>query len=240
MSTPRPLQSFLGGVGLSLPVHALLLLNGSVFGISGFLHRAVRGSKEAIASAAGLLLGGMFVGLTERAGPQPFPLPFPHVILSGLLVGVGTKVIATLSRSFQNLNTYSRWPTAVPQGDTYSTHTTPCLLLICAFITISSHMISGIARFSVRSALWIWTSSLDDLKRCSSSITATAIFFSTGVIATRLLHGTSQVTGQFFDWSLDSSGKALLAFQAVPCILSAFLYIFVRLYLYLRYLPCSS
>lgn len=96
MSTSRPLHSFLGGLGLSLPVHALLLLNGNVFGISGFLHRAVRGSKEAMASALGLLLGGVFVGLTERAGPQPFPLSFPRLIISGLLVGVGTKVLLIL------------------------------------------------------------------------------------------------------------------------------------------------
>ncbi|KAJ7109498.1 hypothetical protein C8R44DRAFT_802709 [Mycena epipterygia] len=168
MSTSRPLHSFLGGLGLSLPVHALLLLNGNVFGISGFLHRAVRGSREAIASALGLLLGGMFVGLTERVGPQPFPLSFSRLIISGLLVGVGTKMA---------------------NGCT------------------SGHMISGISRFSTR------------------SITATAVFFSTGVITARLLHGNSLPT-HLFDWSLDTTGKALLVFQAVPFILSALLYIF--------------
>lgn len=104
MSTSRPFQSFLGGLGLSLPVHALLLLNGNVFGISGFLHRAFLGSKEAMASAAGLLLGGIFVGIIEGAGPQPFPLTFPRLILSGLLVGAGTKVIKILPYCCQNLN----------------------------------------------------------------------------------------------------------------------------------------
>ncbi|KAJ7774966.1 hypothetical protein B0H16DRAFT_1672569 [Mycena metata] len=167
MST-RPLQSFLGGLGLSLPVHALLLLNGNVFGISGFLHRALRGSKEATASVIGLLLGGMFVGLTEKAGPQPFPIPFLSLLLSGLLVGVGTKMA---------------------NGCT------------------SGHMIAGISRLSSR------------------SITATATFFSTGVITARLLHGNS-VPIRIVDWSLGTTGKALLAFQAVPFFVSTFLYIF--------------
>ncbi|KAF7338197.1 Sulf-transp domain-containing protein [Mycena venus] len=169
MSASRPLQSFLGGLGLTLPVHALLLLNGQVYGISGFLHRAVRGSTEAIASVLGLLLGGLFVGLTENAGPQPFPLPSSHLIVSGLLVGVGTRLA---------------------NGCT------------------SGHMIAGISRFSPR------------------SIVATATFFSTGVITARLLHGNSLPGTHFFDWSLGTTGKALLAFQAVPFIVSTFLYIF--------------
>ncbi|KAJ7125482.1 hypothetical protein C8R43DRAFT_1075748 [Mycena crocata] len=168
MSTSKPLQSFLGGLGLSLPVHALLLLNGNIFGISGFLNRAVRGSKEAMASAAGLLLGGLFAGLTEGAGPQPFPLAFPHIIISGLLVGIGTKMA---------------------NGCT------------------SGHMIAGISRFSTR------------------SITATATFFSTGVITARLLHRNS-LPIRSLDWSLDTTGKALLVFQLVPFFVSTFLYIF--------------
>ncbi|KAJ7709783.1 hypothetical protein B0H17DRAFT_1029238 [Mycena rosella] len=170
MATSRPLQSFLGGVGLSLPVHALLLLNGNIFGVSGFLHRAVRGSREAIASALGLVLGGMVAGWIEGAGPQPsVSLPFPYLILSGFLVGVGTKMA---------------------NGCT------------------SGHMIAGISRFSLR------------------SITATATFFSTGVITARLLHGNSLQPVRFLDLSLDRTAKALLAFQAVPFLISALLYIF--------------
>ncbi|KAJ7509995.1 hypothetical protein B0H11DRAFT_1169793 [Mycena galericulata] len=168
MSTSRPLQSFLGGLGLSLPVHAFLVLNGNVFGISGFIHRAARGGKESMASAVGLLLGGTLVGLKEGAGPQSFPLTFAHLIFSGFLVGLGTKMA---------------------NGCT------------------SGHMISGISRLSIR------------------SIIATASFFSTGVIAAHLLHGNSIPT-RFFDWSLDTTGKALLTFQAAPLMVSAFLYIF--------------
>ncbi|KAJ7500622.1 hypothetical protein B0H11DRAFT_1800540 [Mycena galericulata] len=167
ISGSRPLQSFLGGLGLSLPVHALLILNGNIFGVSGFIHRAARGGKESLVSVVGLLLGGMLVGLKEGAGPQSFPLNFAHLIFSGFLVGVGTKMA---------------------NGCT------------------SGHMICGISRLSIRSVI------------------ATATFFSTGVIAARLLHGNSIPT-QFFDWSLGTTGKALLSFQAAPLIVLAFLYI---------------
>lgn len=91
MSSPTPVQSFLGGIGLSLPVHALLLLNGNVFGISGFLHRAVRGSPEAVVAVSGLILGGAMVGLTEGAGPRLLDLSLSQVLISGFLIGLGSK-----------------------------------------------------------------------------------------------------------------------------------------------------
>lgn len=97
MSSPTPLQSFLGGLGLTLPVHALMLLNGNVFGISGFLHRAVRGGKEAIVAVAGLVLGGVFVGIIEGSGPKPLSLRLSQVLLSGFLVGLGSKVSVPLT-----------------------------------------------------------------------------------------------------------------------------------------------
>lgn len=91
---PTYLQSFVGGVGLALPVHTLLVLNGNVFGISGFLHRAVRGQVEGAVSVLGLVLGGALVGLLEGAGraPRMFDVAGPTVMISGLLVGLGTKV----------------------------------------------------------------------------------------------------------------------------------------------------
>jgi uncharacterized protein len=94
MSSPAPLQSFLGGIGVAVPVHALLVLNGSVLGISSFLHGAIRGRKEATISTAGLILGGMAVGAIEGAGPGPGVVgnQLWSIFLSGLLVGVGTKV----------------------------------------------------------------------------------------------------------------------------------------------------
>lgn len=94
MSHPVPLQSFLGGLTIPLPVHALTLLNGNVFGISGFLHRAVKGNVEGAAGVAGLVLGGMLIAAIDGGvAPASLPLPIFHVACSGFLVGLGTKVM---------------------------------------------------------------------------------------------------------------------------------------------------
>jgi hypothetical protein len=93
MSAPALLQSFLGGIALALPTHDLLTLNGSVFGISGFLHQTIRGSTEAALAVCGLLLGGMTIGLMGSGNtPQIVDPRVSSLIASGLLVGVGTKV----------------------------------------------------------------------------------------------------------------------------------------------------
>jgi uncharacterized membrane protein YedE/YeeE len=92
MSHSTPIQSFLGGLSIPIPVHALLLLNGSVFGISGFVHRALGGSAEGLSGAAGLILGGVFVAMLENTSLPPPLFPLPNVLLSGFLVGFGTKV----------------------------------------------------------------------------------------------------------------------------------------------------
>jgi len=92
MSSPTPVQSFLGGVGLALPVHLLMRLNGSVFGVSGFIHGAVRGNTEVLSAASGLVVGGVVVGLLESNRPPPMLVDLPWTLLSGLLVGLGTKM----------------------------------------------------------------------------------------------------------------------------------------------------
>ncbi|KAF9454669.1 DUF395-domain-containing protein [Macrolepiota fuliginosa MF-IS2] len=92
MAAPAPLNSFLGGLTLPIPVHTLMLLNGNVFGISGFVHRAARGSSEALAAVAGLILGGAAVGLIEGGGPQSASLSFSQLATSGFLVGLGTRL----------------------------------------------------------------------------------------------------------------------------------------------------
>ncbi len=92
MSSPTPVQSFLGGVGLALPVHLLMRLNGTVFGVSGFIHRAVKGNTEALSAVFGLVVGGVVVGLLESNKPPLMLVDLPRTLLSGLLVGFGTKV----------------------------------------------------------------------------------------------------------------------------------------------------
>lgn len=87
-----PLQSFLGGVCVAFPVHALISFNNNTFGISGFIHGAARGRLEDAMSVFGLVLGGVVVAVIEGDKPtvgNPSPLP---LILSGLLVGAGSKV----------------------------------------------------------------------------------------------------------------------------------------------------
>jgi len=73
-------------------MHALLVLNGSVFGISGFLHRAVRCNTEAIMAVAGLSLGGACVGFLQGPGDDITSMQLPKVLLSGFLVGIGTRM----------------------------------------------------------------------------------------------------------------------------------------------------
>ncbi|KAG7447933.1 uncharacterized protein BT62DRAFT_891089 [Guyanagaster necrorhizus] len=92
MSTPTPFRSFIGGLGLSFPVHALLLLNGNVFGISGFFHRAVQGNLEALAGISGLIAGGLVIGTLEGTDRTGLGLEMRQVLLSGFLVGLGTKL----------------------------------------------------------------------------------------------------------------------------------------------------
>ena len=92
MSSPTPLQSLVGGFGLSLAVHGLLVLNGVPFGVSGFIHRAFRGDVEAACAVAGLFLGGVAVGKLDGVHPQLAPISTASTLLAGLLVGLGTRV----------------------------------------------------------------------------------------------------------------------------------------------------
>ncbi|KIM48926.1 hypothetical protein M413DRAFT_15174 [Hebeloma cylindrosporum] len=92
MANPTPLQSFIGGLAIPVAAHELLLLNGNVFGISGFIHRAVKGSIEGLAGAAGLVIGGFIISKLEGGGPSVLSLPFPYILFSGFLVGLGTKL----------------------------------------------------------------------------------------------------------------------------------------------------
>ncbi|KAG1754594.1 hypothetical protein EDB19DRAFT_1667239 [Suillus lakei] len=89
---PKPLQAFLGGIGIALSVHSLLVLNGSVLGVSGFLHRSFRGDKAALASVLGLALGGIAVGIIGDVDTPESQTTLLRMVFSGLLVGIGTKL----------------------------------------------------------------------------------------------------------------------------------------------------
>ncbi|KAF9526971.1 hypothetical protein CPB83DRAFT_856900 [Crepidotus variabilis] len=88
-----PLQSLLGGLGVALSAHELLILNGSVFGISGFVNRAAKGNREALAGVLGLIAGGALVSFANGSNaPARLSISLCKAIISGFLVGVGTKL----------------------------------------------------------------------------------------------------------------------------------------------------
>jgi hypothetical protein len=155
MSSPTPTQSFLGGVGLALPVHALLLLNGSVFGVSGFVHCGVKGQKEALASLSGFVLGGVVVGLLEGCGPRHFQPGLPQTLISGFLVGFGSKVGKIYARSRKpthlvallSISTAVKWLYLGVNKLFNASKTFSPDLLIIRFV---SHMLCGISRMSLR------------------------------------------------------------------------------------------
>jgi len=92
------LPSLLGGAGLALAAHELLLLTGDIFGVSGFVHRSLKANTEGLAGVAGLVVGGVVVAIMEGANAMsPLNASPARLLLSGFLVGLGTKVLATLS-----------------------------------------------------------------------------------------------------------------------------------------------
>jgi hypothetical protein len=93
------LPALLGGAGLSLSANELLLLTGDVFGVSGFVHRSLKGNPEGLAAIAGLVVAGILKANLEGANNMLSPLGTSPtwLLLSGFLVGLGTKVLATVS-----------------------------------------------------------------------------------------------------------------------------------------------
>lgn len=108
MSNPVPLRAFFGGVGIALASYNLLLLNGSVFGISGFIHRCYRGTVEPAFSVGGLILGGVAIGALRSTVPPSIPpnvASLPFIVTSGFLVGLGTKVCRSIAQDDINYAT---------------------------------------------------------------------------------------------------------------------------------------
>lgn len=87
-------------------------------------------------------------------------------------------------------------------------------------------MISGISRLSIRQVFLYPQHLVNLIKRIRRSITATATFFTTGVITAHMLHGELPAMGQL-DWTIGKHGKTLLVFQAVPLAILSLLYFLV-------------
>ena len=125
MSSPVPIRALVGGVGIALASHNLLLLNGSVFGISGFIHRSYHGAVEPLFSVAGLILGGVAMGALRSTVPPsilPIVKKLPIIAASGFLVGFGTKVSPespkmSPTRQLLTRSPLGSYPTAAPLGE---------------------------------------------------------------------------------------------------------------------------
>ncbi|KAF7305027.1 Sulf-transp domain-containing protein [Mycena kentingensis (nom. inval.)] len=85
-------NALLGGLGLTIAAHSRLRAVGRVFGISGIFHRALRGNTEDLASVFGLLLGGIVAGLVQGNGAVLVASSLSRIVVSGALVGIGTKL----------------------------------------------------------------------------------------------------------------------------------------------------
>lgn len=154
MASPTPLNALIGGLSIPVAAHELLLLNGNVYGISGFIHRGIKGSIEGLAGVAGLILGGALIAGMEGQGPANLSLSLPKVLASGFLVGLGTKVCQIKLALNSRLTIFScRWLTAARLGMFPYVLTLFWIYLDASLLhTINRHMICGISRLSVRSA----------------------------------------------------------------------------------------
>jgi len=89
------LPSLLGGMLLGLSAAMLLVVNGRIAGISGILGRLL-GGRQVWANAAfllGLLAGPLLYGAAFGRWPNvTIAASWPVVLVSGLLVGIGTRM----------------------------------------------------------------------------------------------------------------------------------------------------
>nr|WP_157050649.1 YeeE/YedE family protein [Herbaspirillum rhizosphaerae] len=90
-----PWTSLAGGLLIGLAVALLILLNGRIAGISGILGGLLRPSKGEVfwrvAFIAGLLIAPLAYGLVASLPTVSIEAGTPTLIISGLLVGLGTR-----------------------------------------------------------------------------------------------------------------------------------------------------
>lgn len=227
MSNPVPLRALVGGVGIALASHNLLLLNGSVFGISGFIHRCYHGAAEPIFSVGGLILGGVAIGaLRSTAPPQILPSVNNLAIIaaSGFLVGLGTKV-SLISRKMSlawTVLTRSRpgsYPTAALLGEL-------SLLSGCEMelMTRQTHGLRAVAFFTqVLNPVNLYP--CRDLSAAPyRSIAATLIFMVTGSVTATIFHGDSASPTGALDWSLGDFASTYAIAQILLFLTSLYLH----------------
>ena len=91
-----PASAAAGGVLIGLAAAILLLWNGRVAGVSGIAGGLLRPSRGDIAwraaFLAGLVAAPFCYALARTLSPITFDVSLPAIALSGLLVGVGTRI----------------------------------------------------------------------------------------------------------------------------------------------------
>ena len=91
-----PIGGFAGGLLIGLAVALMLFLNGRVAGISGIVGGLItlrlRENAWRLAFVAGLVLGALAYVWAAGAAPVRVVSSLPAVLVSGLLVGFGTRL----------------------------------------------------------------------------------------------------------------------------------------------------
>jgi uncharacterized protein len=85
-------KSLWGGMLIGAGAAALLLLNGKIAGISGIAENAVRGLFGENGWRIAFLLGLMIPAALYGLGPIEFAQGMPLLLVSGFLVGFGTRL----------------------------------------------------------------------------------------------------------------------------------------------------
>ncbi len=91
------LLSLFGGILIGFAASLLLLFNGKIFGVSGIVGGVISPQKGEtawkIAAVAGLILGGLLMGLLRFEVFSSVPPPSTTILVaSGLLVGFGSRL----------------------------------------------------------------------------------------------------------------------------------------------------
>ncbi|USD63793.1 MULTISPECIES: YeeE/YedE family protein [Vibrio] len=91
-----PWGSLLGGMLLGVSATLLLLFNGKIAGISGIVGRIYKAktgdTSWRVLFVLGMVLGGVLSAKWLGIAPAEMVVSTPLVIVSGLLVGIGTKL----------------------------------------------------------------------------------------------------------------------------------------------------
>ncbi|ASI92538.1 MULTISPECIES: YeeE/YedE family protein [Vibrio] len=91
-----PWASLLGGMMLGLSATILLLFNGKVAGISGIVSKIYKGragdTSWRVLFVLGMVVGGVATAKWFGLAPVAMVVSTPLVLISGLLVGMGTKL----------------------------------------------------------------------------------------------------------------------------------------------------